>query len=546
MQDWFYFQFGEKKPFDYTTKNNKVSLAIPYQQNLKKKGDLLIAQMVIETNSALKTPVVKGPTKKIEYDSYTVFHETARNVFMAKIFGFCGFVNNRLTVVAPLLLDSGNSIARLYINPDDVKSCPNIDDIYSVIESKKIFPSIDKVQLEKNLANAINTKQKYVVIARGRAMEEAFEDYVISIIDLEKSVGKINNAGKIDYKDRDAIKEVFEGDVIGKFFPGNPGKEGFSVFGEKLLVNKTEKGPALGKNLYMDEDEPGIVKSKINGYINLKNKVLDVIETLIIEGDVDYEIGNIEFSGSIEIKGKVSSGFSVTTFGNLTVHGVVEGANLFSSHNMDLLGGVLSKEGYKIECLGNFSARYIQNAQVHVKKDMNIIDFIYHSNVVCNGKVKVIEKSGVILGGKLIVKKEVECNQAGNKNGVATEIIAGVDQDLDEKIKLKRKELNILIDRKNYIEEQLKKNVSPGFFRDPEIALSKICEEKRAGITTLFEQFQKLEKWIEKTDAEIETLDTRGPQYDFIPKIIIHKEKHPGVKALIYENGKRISEFETN
>ena len=213
---------------------------------------------------------------------------------------------------------------------------------------------------------------------------------------------------------------------------------------------------------------------------------------------------------------------------------------------MNLHGGVLSKEGYKIECLGDFTARYVQNAKVHVKKNMNIDDFIYHSNIICNGKVQVTKKSGVILGGQLIVKKEVECNQAGNKNGIATEIIVGVDQDLDEKLKVKRKELNILIDRKNYIEEQLKKKVSPGFFRDPESAISQLGDELKAGITTLFEQFQKLKTWVDKTEKEIEELDTYGPKYDFIPKIIIHKNKFEGVKAVIYENGKRISEFEVN
>lgn len=531
MQDWYYISFGEKKPFDYSHEKGKYKLHIPYSGNLVTPGKVLIAQLVDESNAeGRKLPVVKGPPKKIEYDSKSVYHDPHKSQFMAKLYGYAGFIRSRLVVIPPIVINQTKSEAKLYIHPDAPSMIPDVDQLFEIINYANLFPSYDRLQLERNLKEAQEKSKNFITIAKGRPMKEAYDEYIISSINLQKNTGKLKEDGSIDYRDRDAVKEVFHGDIIGRYHEAYEGQEGFSVYGQRIAILKASKGPLPGKNLIRSEENKDLMLSDVNGYLSLKNNVLNVVETLIIDGDIDYEIGNIEFSGNIIIKGKVASGFTVTSFGALEVYGVVEGANLFSSGDMSLKSGVTGKSGAKIECMGNFMAKYMQNAKVFSKGDIFVSDFIYHSQVVSNGEIVVIEKNGLVLGGSLTAKRKIEVNTAGNASGVATELICGIDQEKDDKILMKKKDIALLEERQKYIHEQFHQSFPGNFLRNPAAYIKMIPENKREAALKLVNQLKKITDWIKNAAEELERLEKLGPQQDFSPEIIIHKQKFTGVK----------------
>lgn len=540
MQDWYYITYGEKKPFDFTVNNGNYSVIIPYPNNFKMPGDVILAQMVNENEPNYnKVPVVKGPSKKVDIDSLAIYRDSNRNLCMSKIFGYAGIFRGYLVVIPPVVINEDASEARLYLPSFEESKIPQIDDILRIITYLKLYPSLDQYQIQRNLEEALKNKDPFVLIAQGRSMEEAFNDYVIPAINLEKEVGKLQEDGKMNYKERGAIKEVFEGDVVGEFVKGSSGKEGFNIYGQRLSIIRSIKGPAPSKNLYVDPENSKVIKSLINGYLDVKHNILDVIQTLVIEKDIDYDTGNIEFSGNIEIKGKVCDGFSVTSFGVLTIHGVVEGANLFSKSDMQLISGVVSKEGYKIECLGNLRARYIQNANVIVKKNLIVEDFIYDSHIRCNGEIKVVEKSGVILGGTIMALRKIEANIAGNKSGLRTELICGVDQDLDDRIYAKKKDLLRLEEAKVKLHEKIKESFPANFLRNTANYISTLPEEKKKYAIQALEKMKQINDWVANAQASIDKLEKTGDSYDFTPEIIIYQKKFEGVKEKIVINGKK-------
>jgi uncharacterized protein (DUF342 family) len=457
---------------------------------------------------------------------------------MAKVFGYAGLYRGYLIVIPPVVISEDYSEAKLYLPTFDKLKIPPIEEVLKLITYLKLFPSLDQYQIADNLEKAIENQNHFALIAKGRPMEPSFDDYVISTIKLEKSVGKLKDDGTMDYKDRGAIKEVFEGDIVGEFFKGYQGKEGFNVYGQRVPVVHELRGPAPGKNLYVDPENQNIVRSLINGFLEISQNILDVNETLLINRDIDYETGNIEFSGNIEIKGKVTDGFSVTSFGNLKIHGIVEGANLFARNNMTLLSGVLSKEGYKIECLGNFYARYIQNANLIVKKNIEVEDFIYHSHVRSNGEIVVTKKSGVILGGVTTALRKIEINIAGNKSGTPTELVCGVDQELDEKIHAKKKDLARLEEGKRILNEKIKQSFPAVFLRNPANYIRTLPDDKKNSAMQVIEKLKNLNDWIAKVQAEIEKLEKIGDSYNFEPVIKILQTKYDGVKERIVHFGK--------
>ncbi len=534
LQDWYFIQYGEKPPFHYENKNGQAELQIPYPGNLVTPGQMIVAQMVDESNPfKFKNPVVKGPPRQIDYDSSAIYHDTNRNVYMAKIYGYAGFIRGRLTITPPVVINEDKTEAKILIRGQDIRSIPDPDQIYEIIKYMNLFPTVDRNGMDRNTKEAIEKGEDYIIISQGRSMLTAYQPYVISNIKLDKKVGKIKDDGSIDYKDRETIKEVFQGDDVGIYYEGREGHEGFNIYGQRVPVETVVMGPQMGNNLYIDPDEPTHVKSAINGFLNLRENKLEVVETLIIDSDIDYETGNIEFSGNIEIKGKVATGFSVVTFGNLVIHGIVEAASLFSSNDMELRSGVVSAEGYKIECRGNLKARYIQNAHVHVGQNLEVEDFIYHSRIDCNGEIRATAKSGLVVGGRLTAKKKIEVNIAGNRNGALTELVVGIDQNLDDKIKAKKKDIALLMERKNYINEQLKKNFPPNFIRNPAAYVTKLPEDQKAVAVKLVTQLKKIDEWIVNAQKEYDRMEKLGPTYRFTPEIIVHKQKYPGVKEKV-------------
>jgi len=539
LQDWYYITYGEKKPFEYSLENGKYKLSIPYPNNLKMTGDVILAQMVDPNEPKYnKVPIVKGPSKRLDFDSAVVFRDTNRNLFMSKTFGYAGMYRGFLVVIPPVVINEDQSEAKLYLPSFEPSKIPSIEEIFKIITIMKIFPSLDQYQIQANLDESMKNNDPFVLIAKGRSMEEAYNEYIIPSFNLEKSVGKLKEDGKMDYKERGAIKEVFEGDVVGEYFKGSQGKEGFNVFGQRISIRHVTKGAEPGKSLYLDSENNQMMRSLINGFLEINHNVLNVNETLVITSDVGYETGNIEFSGNIEIKGKVCDGFSVTSFGKLTIHGIVEAANLFSRQDMLLISGVLSKPEYKIECLSNLQARYIQNANVIVKKNLIVDDFIYDSNVRCNGNVTVTKKSGIILGGKITALRRIEANVAGNKAGILTELVCGVDQELDEKINIKRKELLRYQEAQNMLNEKIKTSFSANFLRNPANFINSLPEDKKKNAIMVLEKVKSINNLISNTQAAIDKLEKSGDLYDFTPEIIIYQKKYEGVKDRIVLSGK--------
>ena len=90
------------------------------------------------------------------------------------------------------------------------------------------------------------------------------------------------------------------------------------------------------------EEENGVIRfyAQNEGILHIFRDTISVL--LIIEGDINYKIGNLEFDGEIFIKGSVGLNFSVSSESNITVGENVE---------------------TRIVALGNVQAQFVQDAQ---------------------------------------------------------------------------------------------------------------------------------------------------------------------------------------
>ena len=527
MQNWFYIGIKDGNPFDYHYHEEVLKIDVQLSKNLFKPGGVIVYSEVDEKKGfTLPEPVVKLPFHKLKYDSKSVYFDEYKNAYMSKIYGFASYVHDYLKVIPPVIINPSYSQAFLYIDTAFPLLLPNINDIFIIIEYLKLFPSIDKQTLQSNLDEAIKQQSNIFLIAQGRAMKSSYRPYVISKIDIKKNVGKVHEDGTIDYKERESIKEVFQGDIIGDYFKGSEGAEGFNVYGQTMAIVEEYKGPAPGKNMYIDPENPNIMRSSVNGYLSIKNQTIEVVETLLIGGDIDYETGNIEFSGNMEIKGKVTSGFTVTCLGSLYIHGIVEAANIFAKNGLTIKSGVISREGFKIETHGDMNVKFIQNGSIIVKGDLKVDQYIYNSKVMCNSSVFV---NGTISGGSVISKLLIKSLHAGNKSGVKTELICGVDQEFDEKVSNKRKNILSLIDKRDYVMNKIKNQFPSNFLKNPVTTMATLSPEERSAAALVLEQLKKINDWLDKAQKELLLLESGGLKNDYKPAIIITGTEFNGV-----------------
>ena len=67
----------------------------------------------------------------------------------------------------------------------------------------------------------------------------------------------------------------------------------------------------------------------IDGLVTKTEKEkLNVFPVYEVNGDVDYNIGNIDFVGTVVIRGNILTGFRVKASGDIRVTGGIEGAEV--------------------------------------------------------------------------------------------------------------------------------------------------------------------------------------------------------------------------
>ena len=109
------------------------------------------------------------------------------------------------------------------------------------------------------------------------------------------------------------------------------GEKGFNVLGEEIR-------PRPGRDVRLPVGaNTEIVANKLvstsKGHISYANHKVNIFQTYEVNGDVDFNTGNINFPGNVIIKGNVKNGFTVRAGGDVDISGnlagtVIIGGNL--------------------------------------------------------------------------------------------------------------------------------------------------------------------------------------------------------------------------
>ncbi len=214
----------------------------------------------------------------------------------------------------------------------------------------------------------------------------------------------------------------------------------------KEVANKHLKH---GKHIHLSEDSLSMY-SDVSGNVTCVDETVFVSDCYEVPADVGPSTGDIEYEGSVNVKGNVLTGYTVQATGDIYVAGAVEGATLIAGGKIVLNRGIQGKGTGKMEAGGDIISNFIESSTVNAGGKI-VTDALMHSNVVAKDVIEVNGKRGLIAGGSVRSTQKIETKVAGSSMGTQTELEVGIDPNCVDRYHAIEKEMEELSDEKDKV-----------------------------------------------------------------------------------------------
>lgn len=284
--------------------------------------------------------------------------------------------------------------------------------------------------LEENIALAVEQKRydENVCAARWLPPENGVDGKIKYYYKTESNIAPVENEhGVVDYKNLGLVRNITAGTTIAVITlptEGTPGKDvtGREVPQKQGVAAKVNVG--VGTSLINNDTE---IIASVDGNLEFKNGTFCVMETLIIPGDVDVSSGNIDFIGSVTVKGNVAEGFRVTSKKDISILGSAMGAEISAAGNINVKMGCINST---VNCSGDIRLGFCENSKIRCEGSVESGSYI--GGEIFAGKNIVASGNGNIVGGKYTALNSVDAGVIGSENYTKTEITLGNNAVLSE------------------------------------------------------------------------------------------------------------------
>ncbi len=401
------------------------------------------------------------------------------------------------------------------------------DSVLSFLKNNQVIFGVDEKNLENFLDNPVYGTR--FLVAEGSYPSNGADAEIIYNFNTEGTPAFLKEKnGKVDFKDKNLVQNVVEGQVLAEKKPAQKGVKGRTVTGKTLEAKDGhDKEFKVGNNVTITDKGLKAVAAT-NGQVLLVNEKITVESVYLVDGDVNLSTGNIHFLGTVVVKGNVEDGFSVKATGNIEIMGNVGKCTIDAVGNVIVHQGINCKEGGSVKAGKGVMAKFIQNSKVEAGEIVFVTDGIINSYVDSNGKIICKGKRATIVGGRLRATEEISAKTFGSLAVGSTEIEVGFDPkskerllELEQKKVADEKELEE-IDRNLVTLENLKKKMRDKFPEEKQ----KIYDELNEKVVNLKSELQSIESENASIYEHIKSLKSTG-------KISAAATVYPGVKITI-------------
>lgn len=365
-----------------------------------------------------------------------------------------------------------------------------------------------------------------VLVAKAKMPVHGADAQITYHFDVDKTCKPaMDESGNVDFHQLDMIENITEGQLLATLTPADPGTPGIDVTGGTLKPKKV-KQLALkhGKNIHLSEDKCEMY-ADVSGNVTLVDDTVFVSNQYEVPADVGASTGDIEYDGSVLVKGNVLTGYKIKATGDITVNGVVEGATLITDGKIVLKRGIQGKGQASLQAGGDVISNFIESANV-ICSGKIMTDAVMHSKIQAGDDIIVKGKRGLIAGGSMRTKTRIEAKTIGSTMGTMTELEVGVDPKITERYRILEKEMDSLASER----EGLLQNVM--LLKKRLEMKGKLDDEKMASLKRFGDRIKEIDTQLETDSGEKEVLEEELTKKEN-GKIIAENIVYPGVKMTI-------------
>ncbi len=435
-----------------------------------------------------------------------------------------------------------------FANIEDTFSC-TVEQLEAVLKAQRIVYGIHHDKLAQIATNPKDYFASVTLVASGDKPADGANGAIRLIFDLDRKDGKRPmelEDGTVDYKEVTSLSNVRKGEMIAERFLAEAGTSGKAVTGEDLPAKAGKEARfKIGKNVVTDGDGMKLYAAIDGMIVKTDRDKINVFPIFEVNGDIDFNVGNIDFIGSVIVRGSVLSGFKIKASGDIRVTGSVEAAELDAGGSIDISAGILGQNKGLVKAGQNVRSSFIQDANVEAGEDVIVTQSIMHSSIRAGRNVTCYGTKGLIVGGVVQAGEKVTARTCGNSMSTNTVIEVGVLPNLRIELQQLRQQMRAQMESLDKTEKALTlldQLAAAGQLTPDKIAmrikLSHTKKQAQEEQTLMKERILEIEKSLEDTEkasVEIHSVIYGGTKIVIGRYTRFIKDTTPRVKFRLFE-----------
>lgn len=424
--------------------------------------------------------------------------ETMRNIFKLKV--------KNHGMLATLTCSNINEANSLNLTEED---------LLKYFKSHNIVFGIDQQAINRLLKRV--THQDFpMTIAKGIAPVDGKDGYLEYNVKTDERI-KVAPDEKVNFRDLIRIPTVQEHEKIATAIPPVEGKDGKDVFGKRL---PHRKGKAIrtraGKNVEFREADQSFYATS-EGQISISDYKIEVHPVYEVHESLSMKTGNIDFVGTVIIRGDVPTGYEVKAGGDVKVFGLVEAAQIKAEGSVFISEGLAGLQKGTVDAKGDVHIGYVNQGNIHTEGSIYVEQSIVHS--ICKAEDEVICRLGNIIGGSITAGRLIEAKDVGNRLSTRTKINFPLGTDYFEEKEKLIKEKEKITERVSQLREIGEKLTDKNLLKNPQF--KEMFKKQRQSLIKARQQLEDVNHQINVLENKIQSIDQ--------PKLIVRQTLYPQV-----------------
>ena len=305
-------------------------------------------------------------------------------------------------------------------------------EIRGLLKENQIVYGIKEKALQELAQGKLNYEE--VFVAQGTAKKDGRDGYFEYHFNTQPETKPIILPdGSVDYNVLGKMELVTKGQLLVTYHAVLPAVVGRDVQGNTMEAYEGKELPPL-QCKRCEPDESGCKYfASTEGNVTLEGKCLTVTPIYAIDGNLDAATGDVDFHGDVLVQGNVFAGVTLKTTGTITVNGHVETARLFAGKDVILKNGMQGSGNGVIRAGRNVMARFLEQTQIYAGNEVNT-GAILNCEIESGQNVVVAGNRGTIIGGSVTAVEQITAASIGNRAGVTTQLVIGLDCEFKEKM----------------------------------------------------------------------------------------------------------------